>query len=295
MTNHEIWQTVLADFELKVSKANFTTWFRSTGISQFNTDGEVFIAVPNTFTKTWLERKYHTEIVKILEKVTGQRIKKIEYKVENIKNLQELECSFTEVKISNIILNNNNTSDGHRLTSQFGLNPKHTFNTFVVGKGNELAHAAAKAVADRPGSAYNPLFIYGNTGHGKTHLIQAIGNHFKKQYPGRKVFYLTSEKFANEYVSSIQNKTTNSFKEKYRKYNLLIVDDIQFFSDKLKIQEEFFHVFNSLYESGNQIVFSSDKSPQHIVGLEERLRSRFEGGMIADVSLPDYETRLVIL
>jgi chromosomal replication initiator protein len=181
------------------------------------------------------------------------------------------------------------------LDKEANLNPKYTFDSFVVGSFNEVAHAAATAVTKNPGSVYNPLFIYGGTGLGKTHLLQAIGNKMKEQNQNTKVFYMTSEKFATEFISAVQNRTVYDFKEKYRRYNLLIIDDIQFFSDKLKIQEEFFHIFNTLYERNNQIVFSSDRSPKHIIGLEERLRSRFEGGMMVDISKPEYESRLAIL
>ncbi|MEK9161445.1 MAG: chromosomal replication initiator protein DnaA, partial [Patescibacteria group bacterium] len=159
----------------------------------------------------------------------------------------------------------------------------------------EVAHSAAIAVSKSLGNLYNPLFIYGGVGLGKTHLLQSIGNEIRKNKPSAKVHYLTSEKFANDYINSIQNKNIHLFKEKYRKYNLLIVDDIQFFSDKLKIQEEFFHVFNALYDGNNQIIFSSDKPPQYIIGLEDRLKSRFEGGMMIDISQPSLEERMAIL
>jgi chromosomal replication initiator protein len=183
----------------------------------------------------------------------------------------------------------------YNIDREANLNPKYTFESFIVGSFNEVAHAAALAITKNPGRIYNPLFLYGGVGLGKTHLLQAIGNKLKENNPSTKVYYMTSEKFANDFVSSIQNKTINSFKEKYRKYNMLIIDDIQFFSNKLKVQEEFFHVFNSLYEKDQQIVFSSDRSPKHIIGLEERLRSRFEGGMMIDISPPEFESRLAIL
>jgi chromosomal replication initiator protein len=175
------------------------------------------------------------------------------------------------------------------------LNPKYTFDSFVVGPFNELAHAAAQAILKKPGTVYNPLFIYGNTGHGKTHLIQAIGNQMKTLYPTKKVFYLTSEKFGSEYFNSIQANKVNAFKEKYRKYDMIIMDDIQFFSSKEKFQEELFHLFNNLYDNNKQIVFSSDKHPHYIPNLEDRLKSRFGAGMIVDIPTPDQESRSAIL
>jgi chromosomal replication initiator protein len=165
----------------------------------------------------------------------------------------------------------------------------------VVGPFNELAHTAAQAILKSPGSVYNPLFVYGNTGHGKTHLIQAIGNHIKEKKDGKKVFYLTSERFYLDYMNSVQANKISSFKEKYRKYDVIIMDDIQFLSSKEKTQEELFHLFNTLYDAGRQIVFSSDKHPNFIPGLEDRLKSRFAAGMIVDIPPPDHESRLAII
>ncbi len=175
------------------------------------------------------------------------------------------------------------------------LNPRYTFDTFIVGSFNELAHAAAQAIIKKPGIMYNPLFIYGSTGHGKTHLIQAIGNHIKLQNPSKRVFYMTSERFGQDCMNALQNQKMAIFKEKYRKYDLLIMDDIQFFSEKQKFQEELFHLFNTLYDNNKQIIFSSDKHPHFITGLEERLKSRFSAGMIVDIPAPDHESRMAIL
>ena len=294
-TNYDqLWKDVLSEIEMTTSKTSFSMWFKDTGISNFN-DGVVYIGVPNNFVKDWLLNKYHKFIIGALRN-NNPAIRGVDYIIVSkdhqdiiTKNTAPHKFTYTPSSGEQLGFNEFNTD------KEANLNPRYTFDSYVVAPFNEIAHAAAISVAKNPGNLYNPLFIYGGVGLGKTHLLQSIGNEMKKNNPSAKVYYLTSEKFANEYVSSIQNKTTNSFKEKYRKYNLLIVDDIQFFSDKLKIQEEFFHVFNSLYESGNQIVFSSDKSPQHIVGLEERLRSRFEGGMMIDVSPPEYEERLAIL
>ncbi len=295
MTNHEIWQAVLAEFELKVSKANFTTWFKSTGIGEFTPDGQVVICVPNTFTKSWLEKKYHSDIVKALESATGQRIKKVEYRVENVKNIEELECSFSPEPSVSSVETPIYSQEKKSLLSKFGLNPKYTFTTFVVGKENELAHAASQAVADRPGEAYNPLFIYGGVGLGKTHLIQGIAQSMLERDPTTRVLYVSSEKFTSEFVNSVKEGRAKEFKDRYRNVDLLLIDDIQFISGKEQTQEEFFHTFNELHQQGKQIVMTSDRKPKEIPSLEDRLRSRFEWGMIADVSAPNLETRVAIL
>ncbi|MFA4890202.1 MAG: chromosomal replication initiator protein DnaA [Candidatus Paceibacterota bacterium] len=287
----KLWKDALVEIELGVSRASFITWFKNTNIAG-EENGVLFVNVPNTFVKEWLSGKYHKFILRAVHNI-HPHIKNIEYLISSVSSAlpknsmapkampvqQEEQLGFNEFYID----------------KEANLNPKYTFDSFIVGSFNEVAHAAATAVTKNPGSVYNPLFIYGGTGLGKTHLLQAIGNKMKEQNQSAKVHYMTSEKFASEFINSVQNKTVYDFKEKYRKYNLLIIDDIQFFSDKLKIQEEFFHIFNTLYERNNQIVFSSDRSPKHIVGLEERLRSRFEGGMMVDISKPEYESRLAIL
>lgn len=293
MTNHEIWQAVLAEFELKISKANFTTWFNNTGIAEY-TNGHVVICVPNTFTKSWLEKKYHSDIVKVLERITVKPVKKIEYHVENIKNIQEQECTVSlQPEISSLqtpVYSNNKIP-----TSQFGLNQKYTFSSFIVGKGSELAHAAAQAVAERPGEAYNPLFIYGGVGLGKTHLLQAVGQTMLEKNNTLKILYVSSEKFTNEFVSAIKEGRGKEFKDRYRGVDLLLIDDIQFIGGKEQTQEEFFHTFNELHQQGKQVVLTSDRPPKAIPSLEDRLRSRFEWGMIVDISPPDLETRVAIL
>lgn len=292
MTNYEIWQAVLAEFELKISKANFTTWFRNTGISEYK-EGQALICVPNTFTKSWLEKKYHSDVVKALERITGKPIKKVLYKVESLKNVQEQECSFQEA--APVIDAPSHTPPRQAMTSQFGLNPKYTFETFVVGKGNELAHAAAQAVAERPGEAYNPLFIYGGVGLGKTHLIQAVGHTMLQKNSHIKILYVSSEKFTNEFIGAVKEGRAREFKDRYRNVDLLLIDDIQFIGGKEQTQEEFFHTFNELHQQGKQVVLTSDRPPKQIPALEDRLRSRLEWGMIADVSAPDLETRVAIL
>lgn len=294
MTNYEVWQAVLAEFELKVSKANFKTWFKHTGVSHYE-GGHVIVCVPNTFTKSWLEKKYNPDIVKTLERVTGKPVKKIEYRVENIKNVSEQECMLATAAPTAEPPAPIRANPEHAFGVQFGLNPKYTFKTFIVGKGNELAHAAAQAVTDRPGDAYNPLFIYGGVGLGKTHLLQAIGHAMLKKNPQMRLLYVSSEKFTNEFVASVKAGRVKDFKDRYRTIDLLLIDDIQFICGKEQTQEEFFHTFNELHHQGKQIVISSDRPPKAIPAVEERLRSRFEWGMIADIATPDFETRVAIL
>ena len=296
MTNHEIWQAVLADFELKVSKANFTTWFRSTGIGHFTPEGEVVICVPNTFTKSWLEKKYHSEIVRLLERIAGRRIKKADYRVENIKHIQDIDCSFPSPSAPAAKEQlPAYPREGRTMLTPHGLNLKYTFNSFVVGKGNELAHAAAQAAAARPGDAYNPLFIYGGVGLGKTHLLQAMAHTMIEQNPRIKVLYGSSEKFTGDFVNAVKEGRAKEFKDRYRNVDLLLIDDVQFFSGKEQTQEEFFHTFNELHQAGKQIVLTSDRPPKAIPALEDRLRSRLGWGMIADIAPPDLETRVAIL
>lgn len=284
--NRELWDRALSEIELYVSKANFGTWFRNTIIIKQD-GGTVFLGVPNAFVKDWLQNKYHIFILKALRN-HAEYIKNIEYVItrgnkvkveERPKPIFKNQLEFSELYV--------NKDDN--------LNPKYTFDNFIVGSFNETAYAATRAILKNLGTTYNPLFIYGGTGLGKTHLIQAVGNQIKKDFPDKKVYYITSEKFVIEVVSSIQNNRANAFKEKYRKYDLFIMDDVQFIANKDRTQEELFHLFNSLHDQNKQIIFSSDKIPKYIPNLEERLRSRFEGGMIVDISLPDYESRLAIL
>ena len=288
----KLWKDALFEIEPNVSRANFSTWFKDTYISKYE-DGVVTINVPNDFVKEWLSTKYYKFVISSLRNL-NPGIRHADYLIVSRPPQPEQ----PEKKQHPKQRQNNEEQLGFQelnTDAEANLNPRYTFDTFVVASFNEVAHSAAMAVSKNIGRLYNPLFIYGGVGLGKTHLLQAIGNETRKNNPAVKVQYLTSEKFANDYVLSIQNKNIHLFKEKYRKYNLLIVDDIQFFSDKLKIQEEFFHVFNALYDGNNQIVFSSDKPPQYIVGLEDRLKSRFEGGMMVDISSPLLEERMAIL
>jgi chromosomal replication initiator protein len=284
----KLWETALADIELNVSKANFTMWFKDTYISRID-DGIIYLNVPNVFVKDWLSNKFHKFILRSLRSVAD--IRGLEYTVskDGQKTAQaDIQKPINLNPTSELPLNN------YYINKDDNLNPRYTFETFVVGPFNELAYAASQAVIKKPGITYNPLFIYGDTGRGKTHLIQAIGNNLKTT-TSKKIFYATSEKFALDYINSVQNDRVSSFKEKYRKYDVLIMDDIQFFSNKEKSQEELFHLFNNLYEDNKQIVFSSDKHPNYIPQLEERLKSRFGAGMIVDIPHPDVESRSAIL
>lgn len=284
--NKKLWESVLVDIELSVSKANFNTWFKNIFISK-HYDGVIYLCVPNAFVKDWLSTKYNKYILKAL-RLNMSNIRNIEYVISKNRDIYEKE-ERKEPIIDQLRLND------LQIQTDTGLNTHYTFDSFVVGSFNELAYAAGQAVIKKPGMIYNPLFIYGGTGLGKTHIIQSIGNQIKKQNSNKKVYYITSEKFTIHYIESIQNNKMHIFKDKYRKYDLLIMDDIQFIAGKEKTQEELFHLFNSLYENNKQIIFSSDKAPKYIPQLEDRLRSRFEGGMIVDISKPDYESRLAIL
>jgi chromosomal replication initiator protein len=285
MTQEEIWQSVLAQIQLNISRANFATWFKDTKVLDIK-EGQAVILVPNSFAKEWLENKYHKSIFRILHNL-NEGIKDIKYIVNktDIKTipktlaLETEQLEFQEFKVD----------------KESNLNPRYAFDNFVVGPFNELAQAAALAVSKKPGSVYNPLFVYGGVGLGKTHLLQAIGNEVLKNSPSKKVKYISSEKFTSGVVASIRNHDMENFKAKYREIDVLIIDDVQFLAGKEKTQEEFFHIFNSLYEKNKQIIISSDRPPKSISALAERLRSRFEGGMIADIGYPDFETRLAIL
>lgn len=286
MTNEELWRAALGELEIAVSKASFATWFKDTSIMDLN-NGVVTIAVPNPFVKEWLELKYHKLILKaVLGLIPG--IRSIEYcTTRNAPGARPVKMRWAPEEQLEF--------NDFRINPETNLNPKYTFGSFIVGSFNEVACAASLAVTEKLGNLYNPLFIYGGVGLGKTHLLQAIGNKVKSERPELKVKYVSSEKFTNELVSSIQNKEPHIFKEKYRQEDLLLIDDVQFIAGKTKTQEEFFHTFNALYEANKQIVFTSDKPPKAIQHLEERLKSRFEGGMIADVTEPEYESRLAIL
>ena len=289
MDTKELWDSALLEIESSVSNANFSTWFKNTRISKTD-GGVVYLGVPNEFVKDWLINKYHTFILRALRNVS-EKVRGLEYVVIKENEKERRAPVFT----GNFSLNKELPLSDLYVNKEDNLNPRYTFDSFVIGSFNELAYTASQAVINKLGQAYNPLFIYGGTGLGKTHLIQAVGNTIKAKHPDKKVLYLTSEKFSMDFISSLQNNKMQNFKEKYRKYDVLIMDDIQFFSSKEKTQEELFHLFNSLYDNNKQIIFSSDRHPSYIPELEARLRSRFGAGMIVDISLPEYESRIAIL
>jgi len=291
LDKEELWNKALAEIELSVSRANFATWFKSTKITGAE-GGVVTIGVPNGFAKEWLENKYHKFILKSIRNMIPE-VRSVEYAI-----LSGLEIKPIKPKPLKDFLpppEEQLEFKEFNVNPETNLNPKYTLESFVVGSFNELAHAAVTSVINNLGRSYNPLFIYGGVGLGKTHLLQAAGNKVKEINPHKKIHYITSEKFSNELVSSFQNNSIHSFKEKYRKFDMLIVDDTQFFSGKTKTQEEFFHTFNTLYEAGKQVIFSSDRPPAAIQNIEERLRSRMEAGVIVDISEPEYEARVAIL
>jgi len=289
MDNNKLWQSVLAQMQLHISHANFATWFQNTEIV-FKDNEKIIISVPNAFSKEWLSNKYYKLMLKTMRE-TDNTIKELEFKI----NPQPLSNFIKKDVVENEKTNIEQLKfDEFKVNKETNLNPRYAFDSFVVGSFNELAYAASLAVSENPGHAYNPLFIYGGVGLGKTHLIQSIGNKISGD-PKKKVRYMPSEKIVSGIVSAIRSNSMELFKASLAPIDVLIIDDIQFLSGKSKSQEEFFHVFNSLYEKNKQIVLSSDRPPNSIPELEERLRSRFSGGMTVDISLPDYETRLVIL
>lgn len=289
MTLKELWQTILGEIELGISKANFITWFRNTKIHS-KKDGVVIVGVPNGFTKEWLESKYNKLILKILRN-NSPDIKEVQFIIEGGSSSPTI----SRKKLPPLLSEDQLKFQEFNINKETNLNPKYTFENFIIGSFNELAQAAGRAVTKHLGTLYNPLFIYGGVGLGKTHLLQAIGNELAKKYPSKKIKYLSSEKYTSELVDAISKKGMDTFKNKYRKIDALIIDDIHFIAGKEKTQEEFFHTFNSLYQKNKQIIITSDRPPKAISTLEERLRSRFEGGMIADISYPDLETRTAIL
>lgn len=289
MENKELWNRAMVDIELEVSKANFSTWFKNTRIMKQDS-GTVFIGVQNEFVRDWLMKKYNSTILRTLRNLSEQ-VRGVEYLIAK----DDAQDKNEQIPKKDTVFGAELPLQDTYVSKEDGLNPRYIFESFVIGPFNELAYAAAQAVLKKPGIMYNPLFIYGSTGFGKTHLIQAIGNGVKKQSPGKKIQYVSSEKFSTDYVNSLQNNRVGEFKEKYRKYDVLIMDDIQFLVGKEKTQEELFHLYNALYENNKQIIFSSDKHPNYINGLEDRLKSRFGSGMIVEIIMPDYESRLAIL
>jgi chromosomal replication initiator protein len=278
LTAETLWNEVAGRLKGALNETTYRTWFAEAEGAELSDDAFV-LGVPNDFTREWIEGHFLGLIGAAVRDVTGQE--------------RRVALSVTERVPAAMPAPAEPPARGG--AADTGMNPKYTFDLFVIGSSNRFAHAAALAVAEAPAQAYNPLFIYGGTGLGKTHLMQAIAQYVAEHSSNLSVRYVTSETFMNDFINSLRDKRIEGFKQRYRTYDLLLVDDVQFFEHKERIQEEFFHTFNSLYEAGSQIVMSSDRPPRDIATLEERLRSRFEWGLITDVQPPDLETRIAIL
>jgi len=291
---HEIWQLTLSELSKDLNKPSFETWFNLTKPVSFE-NGCLVIEVPNDFTKEWFESRYRNQIVKALKEVT-----EVDNRVSFIISSDFHDKKETDLP-ENYFYNNSdfkpqqNTDDNLKNKYISNFNPRYTFETFVVGMCNRLSHAASLAVAESPARSYNPLFIYGGVGLGKTHLLHAIGQYTLINHGFSRVFYFSSEKFTNEFINAIRDNKTLEFRNKYRNMDVLLIDDVQFLAGKEQTQEEFFHTFNTLHDNNKQIIISSDRPPKEIPTLEDRLRSRFEWGLITDLQPPDLETRSAIL
>lgn len=284
----QLWENTLTNIELSISPASFKMWFGETHIVRIE-DGMVFVGVPNQLTKEWVSERFGKLVLKTIRGFVDT-LRGVEYIVSKESQKRAPEKVVVETRPESEL-----PLSDYYINRSDNLNPRYTFDTFVVGPFNELAFTAGQVVVKNPGIAYNPLFVYGETGRGKTHLTQAVGNQIKKAYPSKKVFYLTAERFGFEFMNAINNRSIPSFKEKYRSYDVLIIDDIQFFSKKGTIQEEFFHLFNTLHDSNKQIVCSSDRHPNLIPDITERLKSRFVAGMAVAINEPDHESRMAII
>lgn len=295
MDQNEVWQAALGELEVIFSQANFATWFKDTFILELSPK-EITIGVPNAFTKEWLENKYHKEVFDALKK-SQPNLANVTYTIAT--RLAQPISEKTDWTNRQDIPKNEPTKIKPKIVDQIPshltLNPRYTFETFITSNSNRLAFATAQAVAKKPGEAYNPLFIYGGVGLGKTHLTQAIGNEIFNKSPKKKIVYASCEKFTNDYIGSISNKKTNEFKKNYRDADVLIIDDIQFMSGKEGTQEEFFHTFNALHQANRQIIITSDRVPKAIPQMTDRLSSRFGMGMVADIQPPNLEMRQAIL
>ena len=300
-----LWQAVLGEIELSVSHGSYVTWFKNTHLIR-QKDNVLVIGVPNVFIKQQLERKFSQLIIDTLKK-NGVEPERIEYKIHSGSKLHKRteENDFVSDSKNSPLMSlvgkastsatNAATSAGLRHKYRQGLNERYTFDNFIVGSGNELAYAACQAISQNPGTKYNPLFLYGGVGIGKTHLIQAVGNSVLANNPSAHVVYISTEQFVQEFLDAIRYKKNTDFAGYYRTADVLIVDDMQFIAGKEKTQEEFFHTFNALHQANKQIIISSDKPPKDIPTLEDRLRSRFAWGMSIDMQTPDFETRCAII
>ncbi|MBT6069243.1 chromosomal replication initiator protein DnaA [Candidatus Peregrinibacteria bacterium] len=299
MNFKELWSQLLEKLQPRIKRAHFVTWFQDTGVIK-NENGVLIVGVPNPFAGDWIKSKYLDTLLELAKEV-DPTIESVEIEVHSSLSAKDHAHKVDVKKINSPVVkktrklpNKNEVKLIEGISSRC-LNPKYTLDNYVVGPGNRLAHAAASAVSVKPGSTYNPLFVYGGVGLGKTHLLQSIGNEILRNFPDKTVVYVTSEKFTNEIVEAIQKYDSKKFKQKYRNVDCLIIDDIQFLANKDRTQVEFFHTFNELYDMNKQIVISSDRPPKELSGLEDRLVNRFEMGMIVDVQMPDFETRLAIL
>jgi chromosomal replication initiator protein len=306
MDAKQVWRAALGELQVSLSPANYETWLRDTQLVDVD-DQRFRIAVPNGFAKDWLETRYRSLISQTLARIVGYSVQ-VEFAVQGTDGVPAGAAESGEESSAASPAGTSGPAgpsgathvrlEPTRVGGEGGttnINPRYTFANFIVGSANRLAHAASLSVAERPGHAYNPLFLYGGVGLGKTHLMHAIGNQVIAKFPRKRVVYATSEKFTNEFITSIQQGKIDEFRSRYRRIDLLLIDDIQFIADKERTQEEFFHTFNAIHEDGKQIVLSSDRPPKAILTLEERLRSRFEWGLIADLTAPDLETRIAIL
>jgi chromosomal replication initiator protein len=294
MDAKQVWRAALGELQVSLSPANYETWLKDTALVAAD-ESRFRIAVPNGFAKDWLESRYRSLISQTLARVVGYSVT-VEFEVREVTATERPDGEAPAVATPpapTVRLEPGRV--GGPEGGSVSLNPRYTFRTFIVGSANRLAHAASLSVAERPGHAYNPLFLYGGVGLGKTHLMHAMGNAVTARYPRKKVVYATSEKFTNDFITSIQQGRIDDFRARYRRIDVLLIDDIQFIADKERTQEEFFHTFNAIHDEGKQIVLSSDRPPKQITTLEERLRSRFEWGLIADLTPPDLETRIAIL
>ncbi|MCY7419501.1 MAG: chromosomal replication initiator protein DnaA [Chloroflexi bacterium] len=302
MDAKQVWRAALGELQVSLSPANFETWLKDTAL--VTVDDTLFrVAVPSGFAKDWLESRYRSLISQTLARVVGYSVT-LEFEVREVApseradsedepEAKEPAAAAAAKQPAKVRLESGRV--GGPEGGSVSLNPRYTFRTFIVGSANRLAHAASLSVAERPGHAYNPLFLYGGVGLGKTHLMHAIGNAVIARFPRKRVVYVTSEKFTNEFITCVQQGRFDDFRARYRRIDLLLIDDIQFIADKERTQEEFFHTFNAIHDEGKQVVLSSDRPPRQIATLEERLRSRFEWGLIADLTVPDLETRIAIL
>ncbi len=283
-----LWQTVLGEIELSVSRAAFAAWFKKTNLTEISESNGVIIGVPNIFAKQQLESRFDSQIRTILKK-NGVLTDNVTYTILSDKGVKKITKS---EKLPQSIAPSLSVKDTPASSSR--LNPRYSLDSFVVGSSNDLAYTVAQAIVEKPGTRYNPMFIYGGVGLGKTHLIQAIGNEIVKKNPKSKVLYINTETFVSEFIHYLRTKRGN-FSDRYRSVDVLIIDDIQFIAGKETTEEEFFHTFNTLHQANKQIIISSDKSPKKISSLTDRLRSRLEWGMAIDIQMPDFETRCIIL